>query len=181
MLLINIFACRESQRALEHATITLNLRQGQANSPDIADFATEVVHDPAYYSFLGSAYIMHNTPPACHKCKLPPPSALNPPPTSPMQTTSIKTTHGVGVKCGTPYFNKPRKCVQPPQASPKPLPPFPTTVRIIKPHGNHTTKPAQSKQDTERKTHLGPLLCTTCNTYGRAYTTCNSVPNRSLV
>jgi ferritin-like metal-binding protein YciE len=41
-------------RALAHATITLNLRQGQANSPDLADFATTVVHDPADYSFLGS-------------------------------------------------------------------------------------------------------------------------------
>jgi hypothetical protein len=40
-------------RALEHAIITPNLRQGQANSHDLVDFATTVVHDPSDYSFLG--------------------------------------------------------------------------------------------------------------------------------
>jgi hypothetical protein len=31
----------------------LNLRQGQANSPDYSDFATTVVHDPADHDFMG--------------------------------------------------------------------------------------------------------------------------------
>jgi hypothetical protein len=76
------------ERALEHATITLNLRQGQANSPDIADFATRVVHDPADYTFLGRATTImeKHTPPACHKNSPPPtpPSAPKPPPPCPM-------------------------------------------------------------------------------------------------
>jgi hypothetical protein len=41
------------QEALKLATINLNLRQGQANSPDHSDFATTVVHDPADHDFLG--------------------------------------------------------------------------------------------------------------------------------
>jgi hypothetical protein len=41
------------QEALKLATINLNLRQGQANSPDFADFATTVVHDPADHDFMG--------------------------------------------------------------------------------------------------------------------------------
>jgi hypothetical protein len=41
------------QKALKRATINLNLRQGQANSPDHSDFATTVVHDPADHDFMG--------------------------------------------------------------------------------------------------------------------------------
>ena len=41
------------QEALKLATINLNLRQGQANSPDYSDFATTVVHDPADHVLLG--------------------------------------------------------------------------------------------------------------------------------
>jgi hypothetical protein len=105
------------ERALEHATITLDLRQGQANSPDIADFATEVVQDPSDYLFLGGVYTINHTQPVCHTGKFPPPSALPPTPTVPMQTTSIDKTHGVGIQCGRPYFNKPPKCVPPPRTT----------------------------------------------------------------
>jgi hypothetical protein len=45
-------------QTLEHATISFNLRQGQANSPAITDFATEVVHDPTDCTFLGGVYTM---------------------------------------------------------------------------------------------------------------------------
>jgi hypothetical protein len=95
-------------RALEHATITLNLRQGQANSPDIADFATEVVHDPADCSFLGGAYTMNFTSPTCHKGTQPPtpPSAPKPPPL-------VHKLHGEGIICGTTYFPKPPPNVPP--------------------------------------------------------------------
>jgi hypothetical protein len=82
------------ERALEHATITLNLRQGQADNPDIADFATKVVHDLADYTFLGSAstIMKERTSPACHKNSPPPspPSAPKPPPPCPMPVSSVK-------------------------------------------------------------------------------------------
>jgi hypothetical protein len=109
--------------------------------------------------------------------------------------------HGVGIKGGQQYFNKPLKCVPPPPSAPKPTPPSSMPVSSVKPDGNKRTKVAvpyisgtplcvpphtplstpgyhqqkkivQSKHDTARKTHLGPLLCTTCNVYGHTYTTC---------
>jgi hypothetical protein len=128
-------------RSLEHATISLNLRQGQANSPDLADFATEVVHDPADSTYLGGAYIMDCTPSECHlslntthgvgiggktpyTCNLspsvpPPPSALKPPPSGHRHETrkhlSFDKLHGEGIKCGTTYFYKQ------PRVVPKPI------------------------------------------------------------
>ena len=41
------------RESLKLATINLNLRQGQVNSPDSLDFATTVVHDPADHDFMG--------------------------------------------------------------------------------------------------------------------------------
>jgi hypothetical protein len=73
-------------RALEHATITLNLRQGQANSPDLADFATTVMHDPADYNFLGSEPTPLEQPISqvhYHEPPPPPPYRPLPPPASP--------------------------------------------------------------------------------------------------
>jgi hypothetical protein len=71
--------------------MTLNLRQGNANSHDAVDFATTLVHDPADYSFLGSEptplekHISHITSPDHHN--KPPPLA---PPPSPCPSPLLK-------------------------------------------------------------------------------------------
>jgi hypothetical protein len=104
------------ERALEHATITLNLRQGQANSPDIADFATKIVHDPTDYTFLGSTstIMKERTSPACHKNSPPPspPSAPKPPPPCPMPVSRVKPYGIKRTKVAVPYINTPL-CVPP--------------------------------------------------------------------
>jgi hypothetical protein len=72
------------QEALKLATINLNLRQGQANSPDNSDFAYTVVHDPADHDFLGR----EPTPPEKNEKPLmatTPPS----PPYEPLISTSV--------------------------------------------------------------------------------------------
>jgi hypothetical protein len=76
---------RQAADYLEYATICFNFRQGQANSPDSSDFATEVVHDPTDCTFLGGLYTKVNTQP-------PPPvpeSATLLPPTPPSQTDDL--------------------------------------------------------------------------------------------
>jgi DNA segregation ATPase FtsK/SpoIIIE-like protein len=76
------------ERALERATIILNLRQGQANSHDAVNFATTEVHDPADYSFLGSepTPLEEHISPEHHNKPPPPspPSAPRPPPSCPL-------------------------------------------------------------------------------------------------
>ncbi len=68
---------RKVAEALEHATISFSLRQGQANSPDLTDFATEVVHDPTDCTLLGGVYT----------------------------TGSKHLTHGVGIVRDSRYMN----------------------------------------------------------------------------
>ena len=83
------------QDALKLATINLNLRQGQANSPDFSDFATTVVHDPADHDFMGGEPIPHvrsETPIGTTKSlpPSPPPAPLAPPSSSPPASQIIK-------------------------------------------------------------------------------------------
>ena len=73
------------QEALKLATINLNLRQGQANSPDYSDFATTVVHDPADHDFLGGEPIpqeRNETPIMATRPVSPPLAPLAPPSSS---------------------------------------------------------------------------------------------------
>jgi hypothetical protein len=132
-------------QSLEHATITLNLRQGQANSLDLADFATEVVHDPTDFTFLGGAYTMNCTPSECH--------------------LSLNTTHGVGIRGKTPYTCKLSPSVPPPLSA---LKPKCGTTYSYKPPSNsfrvaprnpvvHQGRIAQSKKDKAHNEHIKAL------------------------
>jgi hypothetical protein len=79
---------RQAADSLEHATVCFNLRQGQANSPDSADFATEVVHDPTYCTFLGIVYteVTSQPPPSVPESATP----LPPAPTSQTNSPILK-------------------------------------------------------------------------------------------
>ncbi len=82
------------QEALKLATINLNLRQGQANSPDFSDFATTVVHDPADHDFMGGEPIPHvrsETAIVTTKPSPPPPPPTPLAPPSPSYPPSILT------------------------------------------------------------------------------------------
>jgi hypothetical protein len=84
------------QEALKLATINLNLRQGQANSPDNSDFAYTVVHDPADHDFLGG----EPTPPERNEKPImastlpsPPLAPLTGLPKSPSTASAYKDLH----------------------------------------------------------------------------------------
>jgi hypothetical protein len=130
---------------LEHATISFNLRQGQANSPDLTDFATEVVHDPTDCSFLGGAYTMDCTPSMdCSSFEL---GYYNLP----------YTTHGVGIKGTIPYMRKLSPSDPPPSSALEP--PFIPSESFIKDswcspvHSATTTKVCFTTTATIRSTH----------------------------
>ena len=102
------------QNALKLATIHLNLRQGQANSPDFSDFASTVVHDPADHDFMGAELIPHvisETPIVAPKPPPPPPPpsaplAPPPPPPTPQKPPSLSYTpliHNLYVDIGRTY------------------------------------------------------------------------------
>ncbi len=79
------------QDALKLATINLNLRQGQANSPDFSDFATKVVHDPADHDFMGGEpipQVRSETPIVATRPPSPPPPRPPPPPPAPLAPPS---------------------------------------------------------------------------------------------
>ncbi len=81
--------------ALKLATINLNLRQGQANSPDFSDFATTVVHDPADHDFMGGEPIpqeRNETPIMATRPVSPPVAPLAPPSSSYLPLTPF--SHG---------------------------------------------------------------------------------------
>jgi hypothetical protein len=113
------------QDALKLATINLNLRQGQANSPDFSDFATTVVHDPADHDFMGGEPnpqakseipIMAAPPPTPlpRSPPPPPPAPLAPPSSSyspPIQIPSVGLCprHGKNTSLTLPLTKRERK------------------------------------------------------------------------
>jgi hypothetical protein len=197
---------RKVAETLEHATISFNLRQGQANSPDLTVFATEVVHDPTDCTFLGGVYTrcsthsthgvgirgesryMHTQTPGNPSPSGPflvnttPNISKIVPPSPPKYVSSQPTQYGAPKP---QHLRRPElgpfKAYPVPPPTPCPMPVYNKETNVALPY---TAKPplrgkAQSQSDTARKTHLGPRLCIWCDVYGHTYTQCKlkySVP-----
>jgi hypothetical protein len=114
-------ACQHAekvQKSLKRATINLNLRQGQANSPDHSDFATTVVHDPADHDFMGG-----KPNPQERMTTKPAPSS---PPLAPLIPTSLPqkpSTNPLVFYGPHNLYPKRQCCVQSTQPCPSPPPP----------------------------------------------------------
>jgi hypothetical protein len=168
---------RKVAQTLEHATISFNLRQGQANSPDLTDFATEVVHDPTDCTFLGGVYTMCKPPASGPSLvKTTPGISKIVPPSTPKSVLPQQTQYGPPIpqwiRRPAPVPLKKTYTVPPPPPCPMPVYKQKTNVPIP-----YTAKPplrgkAQSQYDTTHKAHLGPLLCIRCDVYGHTYTRC---------